>query len=96
MPTLLSDIDEPQASIRTEIRKAVSQLSETARAIADAIKEAGEIPSGTLYVVVMSYVPLGEYEAIIDALVGAKLITNTNHLLRWVGEFESASSEVER
>ena len=59
---------------------------EISQAIAEAIRDVQEIPSGTLYALVMSYLSLEAYEATIRALVETGLITNTGHLLRWIGE----------
>lgn len=58
---------------------------ETTKAIAEAIRELGTVSDGTLYAGVMSHLDLGQYQAIIDILVNAKLITNTNHRLTWIG-----------
>ena len=69
-----------------EVQAAFKRSVEIARAVAEAIRETGEIPSGTLYALLMSHLSLAEYEQVIDTLVAAELITNNGHLLRWVGE----------
>lgn len=56
------------------------------RAVADAIKEAGQIPSGHLYTAVMNWVDLCGYEKIISILKRAGLVEETpGHLLKWKG-----------
>jgi hypothetical protein len=58
----------------------------TIRAVADAIKEANEIPSGHLYAAVMQWVDLCGYEKIISILTRAGLVEETpGHLLKWKG-----------
>lgn len=56
------------------------------RAIADAIREAGRIPSGTLYAMLMSKIDLTTYERIIGHLTGAGVVASRNHELIWIGE----------
>lgn len=54
-------------------------------AVAEAIREAKEIPSGTLYAMLVGKVDLQGYEAIIRNLKNADLVTEIAHLLKWVG-----------
>ena len=54
------------------------------RAVADAIRELGEVPSGHLYAHLMSKLSLEQYEQVIGVLKQAGLITESNHLLTWV------------
>ncbi len=54
-------------------------------AVAEAIREAKEIPSGTLYAVLCSKVDLAGYETIIRTLKGAGLVSEAAHMLKWVG-----------
>ncbi len=54
-------------------------------AIAETIRELGELPSGTLYDVLCSKVDLAGYERILAILKGAGLITVSGHCLRWIG-----------
>jgi hypothetical protein len=56
-----------------------------AAAIAEAIRELKEVPSGHLYARVMSRMSLQTYDLIIDRLIGAKLVSRQNHLLKWIG-----------
>lgn len=55
------------------------------RAVADAIRELGEVPSGHLYAHLMSKLSLEQYEQIIGVLKQSSLVTESNHLLTWVG-----------
>lgn len=57
-----------------------------ARAIADAIRELGEVPAGHLYAQVMAQMSLGTFEQIVGLLVDAGLVRRApSHLLVWVG-----------
>ena len=56
------------------------------RAVADAIRELGEVPSGHLYAHLMGKLSLEQYEQVIGVLKQAGLITESNHLLTWVGK----------
>ena len=55
------------------------------KALADAIREIGSIPSGHLYATVMNAMDLTEYDWIIDRLIGAKLVNRSGDVLRWIG-----------
>ena len=55
-------------------------------ALAEAIREAGEIPAGTLYAAAMNTMSLETFDSFIARLVGAGLVNRTSeHLLRWIG-----------
>lgn len=70
-------------------RQQVEAAIQVAKAIADAIRDLGEVPSGELYARVMGHLTLANYEKVIDSLVGAGLVKReANHLLRWVGPAE--------
>ena len=56
------------------------------KVVADAIRELGEVPSGHLYAHLMSKLSLEQYEQVIGILKQAGLITESNHLLTWVGK----------
>lgn len=53
--------------------------------VADTIRQAGEIPSGHLYATVMGTLPLEAYNTVIEKLKKTGLVTEKNHLLKWVG-----------
>ena len=55
-------------------------------AIAETVREAGEVPSGTIYATLAGRVTLDGYKKMLTILQAAGLITvNANHMLRWVG-----------
>ncbi len=54
-------------------------------AVAESIREAGEIPSGTLYAMLIDRVDITGYESIIRVLKNADLIEEKGNLLRWIG-----------
>jgi hypothetical protein len=54
-------------------------------AISEAIRAVGEIPSGHLYAQVCGVITMGDYESIIALLKRAELVSETGHVLRWVG-----------
>lgn len=56
-----------------------------ASAIAGAIKDLGEVPSGHLYARVMGHMSLQTYELILTMLQRAGLIEVKNHLITWTG-----------
>jgi hypothetical protein len=57
-----------------------------AHAIAEAIRNLGEVPSGHLYARVMGVMDLRQYEQVIDLLIDARLVEREpSHLLRWIG-----------
>lgn len=59
-------------------------------AIAEAIRELKEIPSGHLYARVSQYITLDAYNSIISALKTAGLVKEQNFLLTWVGPNKKA------
>jgi hypothetical protein len=55
-------------------------------AVAEAIRELGEVPSGHLYARVMPYVSASAYDRILGILIEAKLVRRSgSHLLTWIG-----------
>jgi len=53
--------------------------------VAEAVRQAGEIPSGHLYATVMGSLSLEAYNTVIERLKKAKLIKEENYLIKWVG-----------
>lgn len=53
------------------------------KAVADAIKELGKIPSGHLYARLMPYLDLPSYEKIIGILERSGVIRKTSDVLYW-------------
>ena len=60
-------------------------------AIADAIRDLGEIPSGHLYARLMDRMDLRTYNAVIETLKRAELIEVKQHLITWVGPARAES-----
>lgn len=59
------------------------------KAVADAIREAGRLPSGHLYAVMMQHVDLRTYERIIDQLVRIGLVERARgNELVWIGDLK--------
>jgi hypothetical protein len=61
-------------------------------AVAEAIRDLGEVPSGHLYARLMGHMTIGTYEGIIGALQGSGLVTEENHLLTWAGPKKAVQS----
>lgn len=59
-------------------------------AVAEAIREAGEIPSGTLYAMLLGRIDIHGYTKMLAILKSSGLVAETNHLLRWTGPFTGA------
>ena len=56
------------------------------KALADAIRDFGRIPSGHLYAQVMGHMSLETYNSMIARLKGASLVVEEkNHELIWIG-----------
>lgn len=55
------------------------------QAVAEAIREAGTIPSGHLYSALCGKMDLNSYNRIIDMLKRTELVSETNHVLKWEG-----------
>ena len=54
--------------------------------LAQAVKLAGQIPAGTLYAAVMSYMNVDTFDSFVARLVGAGLVRrDASHLLVWIG-----------
>jgi len=54
-------------------------------AVTEAIREAGEIPSGTLYVLLCGKLDITAYNSMIEMLKRTGLVTESAHLLKWAG-----------
>ena len=66
---------------------------EVLRAVADAIRELKQVPSGHLYARLMGYMDLAAYERIIGVLKNAGLVREENHLLIWVEPAQTPSEK---
>jgi hypothetical protein len=54
-------------------------------AVAEAIRTAGKIPSGTLYSMLLDKMTLAEYERVIQILKNTDLVQEKHHELIWIG-----------
>jgi hypothetical protein len=71
-----------QTVTNTEVKAAFGIL----QAVAEAIRELGEVPSGHLYANLMSKLSLAQFEQVLGVLKGAGLVRESNaHLLTWIG-----------
>ena len=66
---------------KQEIGAAITAI----KAIADAIRELGEVPSGHLYAHLMGKMSLADYNKVIGILKGATLVSESGNLLKWTG-----------
>ncbi len=71
-------------------REAMKAGIQVITAVADAIRELGEVPSGHLYARLMGHLSFDQYESIISILKRTGLVTEQYHLLRWVGGVQEA------
>jgi hypothetical protein len=65
--------------------KEFDALIKVCRAVADAIRELGSVPSGHLYASLMGQMTLDTYYQILAALKDAGLVKEENHLLTYIG-----------
>jgi hypothetical protein len=54
-------------------------------AVAEAIRTAGKIPSGTLYSMLLDKMTLAEYERVIQILKNTGLVQEKHYELIWIG-----------
>ena len=71
-----------QTSTREEQTKATIEVI---KAVAEAIKTLGQVPSGHLYARLMGSLTLDQYQTIIDILEKGRLIKVEHHLITWLG-----------
>lgn len=62
----------------------------TIQAIADCLRDLGEVPSGEFYARLMAMpgfnnMSATDYQALIDSLKRARLISEKGHMLTWIG-----------
>lgn len=76
-----------QTSTQNRITNAqVTAALAITRAVAEAIRDMGEVPAGTLYAAMMDRMDLATFESLIATLVRSGLVERRNsHLLVWVG-----------
>jgi hypothetical protein len=54
-------------------------------AVTEAIREAGSIPAGTLYAVLLGKVDIHGFEKLVSIVTGSGLVEKRGDLLCWVG-----------
>lgn len=71
---------------REELKAAIPAYIQAVRAFADAIKELGQVPAGTLYAGVMDRMSLETFERMIGHLVESGVVErDATHMLTWKG-----------
>jgi hypothetical protein len=81
------------AATHKEVKAALGII----HAVAEAIRELGEVPSGHLYARLMDRFSLAEFKQVVDVLKGAGLVWESNaHVLSWVGGSLSGNDSTER
>ena len=55
------------------------------KAVSESIRELGSVPSGHLYAQLMGILNLDQYNQIIGILKRSGLVSESNHLLEWIG-----------
>src|SRR5690349_13132607 len=82
----IDDIMNPQVAKPGVTARNMSAALATAAAVAETIRELGEVPEGNLYVAVMAYVDQRGFDLLLGSLTRAGLIERTaGHLVRWIG-----------
>lgn len=70
----------------TVTREKVRAAFLTVATLGATIRDAGEIPAGTLYAASLSMFPgVAAFNVAVSLLVKAGLVTRASHLLRWIG-----------
>ena len=66
---------------RVELKNGLRMIA----VVAESIREAGRVPSGTLYALVMGRMSLEAYEKMIQILKNTGLVSEVAHELIWIG-----------
>ncbi len=66
---------------KEEVRAALGAVL----ALSEAIRGLGEVPSGVLYANVCGHLSINAYEGAVGVLKRAGLVSEANHVLRWIG-----------
>jgi hypothetical protein len=69
----------------TQKNKEVEATIGVIKAVADVIRELGEIPSGHLYARLMGSLNIDQYNTIIGVLKKCQLVKEERYLLTWIG-----------
>jgi hypothetical protein len=55
------------------------------RGVIETIRDAGQVPSGTVYAALMNTMDLPAYDKMLDLILGTGLVRRDGHMLTWVG-----------
>jgi hypothetical protein len=80
----------------TPTKQQVLAIFESVRAIADLVKLLSPVPSGELYARVMGHMSLESYDKVIGTLKRAELVSESGHLLTWVGPTDGCTCRADR
>lgn len=84
--------DSASRKIHDRLPKGLTDAVKIAVAVADTIRELGEIPAGTLYAVLMTRMSHHDFEQLMGILVSAGLVKRSaSHLLTWIGPAAEAA-----
>lgn len=79
---------------RNELRQDIANYIDLVKTVADVIHNAGELPSGTLYAMLMGCMDLRSYNNVIGILKRTGLVQERSFLLTWTGpRFEEKPKE---
>lgn len=76
-----------------QIQAAARAYLNACQAVAETIRELGEVPSGELYARLMSVLDIATYERIIGTLKGAGVVAERGNLLKWTGPVIAEQAE---
>lgn len=71
----------PETITKEEVHAAL----EITLAVGEAIRDLKQVPSGHLYAASMAKLTIDQYNQIIATLKKARLVSETDHLLTWIG-----------
>jgi hypothetical protein len=85
---MANDFDSAMRSIEGRLpgKAQLTAAVKTVVTVLEAIREAGEIPAGTLYAILCGRMDHTEFESMMTLIVNTGLVTrDRSNLLRWVG-----------
>jgi hypothetical protein len=69
----------------TVTREQLAAGLDTMRVVLETIRDAGRVPSGTVYAALMNQMDLTAYDRMMALIIGTGLVRLENHVLIWVG-----------
>ena len=66
-------------------KEQIKATLDTVRVIADAVRQLGSVPNGTLYAIAMPHMSFETYQRIIVTLKNCGLVKEEMNVLTWVG-----------